>query len=316
MISPLQLGASLYVPATRPDLLAVGNRRKYPALRSVIFCTEDAILPRQVPEALNNLAAVLRRLDPSPLLCFVRVRNPAVLRQVLAMDGVRRLAGFVVPKATRHNLPEYLAAFKPDDHFRVMATLETVEVFDPAEMAALRNLLLRDADQRLLTLRVGGNDLLQLLGLRRPRERSIYATPLGPVIAHLVTVFRPYGFNLTGPVYEYLDRSRGLAREVRRDLACGLFGKGAVHPDQVPVIEAEYCVSDGELRAAERVVAADADAVFRLDGAMCEPATHRRWAESVIERARLYGVRPGGTRVRSPSTAGGNGVCPPGPPVG
>ena len=29
----LQLGASLYVPATRDDLLVIANRRKFPALR-------------------------------------------------------------------------------------------------------------------------------------------------------------------------------------------------------------------------------------------------------------------------------------------
>lgn len=292
MTSPLALGASLYVPATRPDLAAVAGGRKFPGLRSVVVCTEDAVHPRDLPAALDNLAAVLARHEPGAPRVFVRPRDPAVLRRVLAMPGARRLAGFVFPKVTRRNLGDYAAAFAPDDPFQFMATLETAEAFDAVEMRALRDVLLTDPyRRRLLSLRVGGNDLLQLLGLRRPRRGTIHATPLGPVIAQLVATFRPHGINLTGPVYEYLDDPRGLARETRRDLAGGLFGKTAVHPAQVPVIEAEYKVSARELREAERVLDPDAAAVFRHDGAMCEPATHRRWAEAIVERARLYGVR-------------------------
>ena len=67
MMSFMQLGASLYVPATRADLTAIGNHVKYPGLRSVIFCTEDAIRPDDVPRALNNLEAALRRFEPTPL---------------------------------------------------------------------------------------------------------------------------------------------------------------------------------------------------------------------------------------------------------
>jgi citrate lyase beta subunit len=188
-----------------------------------------------------------------------------------------------------------------------MVTLETADVFDPAEMAALRALLLRERCRRqVLSLRVGGNDLLQLLGLRRPRGRSIYATPLGPLIAQLVTTFRPHGLNLTGPVFEYLDSSDLLARETRKDLAHGLFGKSAIHPEQVPIIEAQYRVRAADLHAAERVLADEAPPVFRLQGAMCEPATHRRWAEAIHERAQLYGVRDAVVRPRLLPEANGH----------
>ena len=75
---------------------------------------------------------------------------------------------------------------------------------------------------RILALRIGGNDLLALLGLRRPRQMTIYRTPLGPVIGKLVTTFRPYGFVLTGPVFEHLDTPALLAQEVEEDLAHGM----------------------------------------------------------------------------------------------
>ena len=289
-LGALQLGASLYVPATRPDLCAVGNREKFPALRSVIFCTEDAVRRDELPRALGNLEAALPRFGPTPLLRFVRARDPHTLRRLAEMDAERRLAGFVLPKVTRRNFPEYLDALPADAPYQLMPTLETAEAFDPAEMAALRGLLLQEA-RRVLSLRVGGNDLLQLLGLRRPRNRLIYATPLGPLIAQLVTTFRPHGLNLTGPVYEYLGGHDLLAREARKDLARGLFGKSAIHPDQVPVIEAQYRVAARDLEAAEHILADGAAPVFRCQGAMCEPATPHAWARLTAERARLYGVR-------------------------
>jgi len=144
--------------------------------------------------------------------------------------------------------------------------------------------------RRILALRIGGNDLFSLLGMRRPRGRTVYQTPLALTISQLVTTFRPHGFHLTAPVFEYLDSPRLLEREVRADLAHGLFGKTAIHPRQVPIIEANYRVSARDLHMAEEILAHAALPVFRLHEAMCEPATHRPWAEMICARARLYGV--------------------------
>jgi citrate lyase beta subunit len=288
----LHLGASLYVPATRPDLAAIANRHRYPFLRSVIFCTEDAIRREDVPRALKNLQELLRQLDPVGLFRFVRVCSPAILKALLGLTGVDRLNGFVLPKCTRQNLGQYLSAFPGRHSFDLMPTLETVEAFDPVEMAALRNELLQHPQhERILSLRIGGNDLFGLLGMRRPRSVSVHRTLLGTVIAQLVTTFRPYGFNLTGPVFEYLDREDLLAEEVRGDLAQGLFGKAAIHPCQVPLIEAQYRVRSSDLHMAEQTLKESAPPVFRLHNAMCEPATHCRWAALIRERASIYGVK-------------------------
>ena len=60
----LRLGASLYVPATRTDLTAVANGERLGALRSVIFCTEDAVARDDVGIALDNLQQLLEELQP------------------------------------------------------------------------------------------------------------------------------------------------------------------------------------------------------------------------------------------------------------
>lgn len=285
-----ELGASLYLPATRTDLLQIVRGEKLSAVRSVIFCTEDSVHARDVAQAVENLRAPLAALHPAQQMRFVRVRNPAVLRQVLALPGVEQLDGFVLPKVTRSEFPEYLRLLRGTAHL-LMPTLETKEAFDEREMIGLRRVLDRDGlRERVLALRIGGNDLLSLLGMRRPRGRTLYQTSLGQVIARLVTTFKPSGFNLSAPVFEYLNDLETLQREVEEDLAHGLIGKTAIHPDQVPWIHACYRVHAADLEMAERILCEDAPAVFRMHDSMCEPATHRNWAQRLCKSAICFGL--------------------------
>ena len=284
------LGASLYVPSTHKHLLAIANGDRLQQLRSVIFCTEDAIAERDLSYALFNLSLALQTMaEHSATLRFVRVRNPEVLARVLNMPGAHKLSGFVLPKATRHNFASYFQLLGHTSHL-LMPTLETADVFDDAEMQQFcRCLMAPQVRPRILALRIGGNDLLALLGLRRPASATIYQTPLGPVIARLATTFRPHGFELTAPVFEYLSQPAWLDAEVAQDLAHGMLAKTAIHPDQVAQIERHYRVPACELELALRIVAPDSPAVFRMQHAMCEVATHASWAHRLIERARLFG---------------------------
>jgi citrate lyase beta subunit len=287
----VRLGASLYVPATRADLAEIGNGEKFRSLRSVIFCTEDAIRERDVDSALDKLERAFSELRPRDALRFVRARSPRVLARLLAMRHVERLDGFVLPKVTRHNVREYFELLPRDPAFEVMITLETREAFDMLEMQALRDLLLKEGmAERILAVRIGGNDLLNLLGIRRDPDFTVYETPLRQVIGQLAMIFRPYGFNLTGPVNECLNNAAVLAAEVALDLQHGLLGKTAIHPSQVEAIESHYRVSPEDLDLAESILDEDAPAVFRKRDRMCEPMTHRRWAEIIVERAQVFGL--------------------------
>ena len=298
----LALGATLYVPATRDDLTTVANGVRWPGLRSLIFCTEDAVAPDSVARSVANLAAMLGGLAPHGPRRFIRVRDAEVLARMLALDGIERIDGFVLPKVTAATLPAYLDAFGGDRRFWLMPTLETAEAFDQAAMAALRGVLTDGAVRpRILCLRIGANDLMRCLGVRRSPLATIYDTAIGPTIAMLAGTFRPFGFGLSGPVFEGLDQPEVLAREVALDLGYGLMGKTAVHPAQVPVIEHGYRVTAGDVEAAERILAPDADAVFRLNAAMCEPATHGVWARSILARRRLFGETADGPATAAPA---------------
>jgi citrate lyase beta subunit len=291
MLDAYQLGASLYVPALHPKLDAVLGRREYPALKSVIVCTEDAVADHELDSALRQLQEVLASVSVVPgMLRFVRVRNPAVMRQVLAMPGSERLDGFVLPKITLQTLPLYTKLLR-GNHRWLMPTLETPEVFEPDAMRALRAALLRpEVRDRVFALRIGGNDLLRVLGMRRPRGVTLYDTPLGALLAQLALTFGSHGFALTAPVFDFLDDDILLAQETRRDIAYGFCGKTAIHPTQIPIIETMFKVTAVELGAARRLVEPNCPAVFKLDGAMYEAAVHRPWAQRVIVQAMHFGI--------------------------
>lgn len=294
MMSAMTLGATLYMPCTRHDLFErLFGPTAVAGLRSAVLCLEDAVLDRDVPAAMAHLAALLRRIAqreaaPGDPIVFIRPRHGTMLEHILHLPGIERIQGFVLPKAHADNMPAYLSLPYAAGH-RLMPTLETRETLDPYELRRLRDQLLAVQD-RVLALRIGGNDLLQTMGLRRVEGRTAYDGPLGAVIGMLVSSFAPWGFALSAPVFERFGDTALLREEVQRDVEHGLFTKSAIHPDQVAVIQAALAVPSHQWREAQAILAADSAAVFAHHGVMCEPSTHRGWAERILARADAFGV--------------------------
>ena len=160
-------------------------------------------------------------------------------------------------------------------------------------MIRLRDLLLSQGwAEQTITLRIGGNDLMNALGVRRRPGQTLYEGPLAATIGQLVGIFRPYGLSLSSPVYEVFSDLKTLAREIEQDLDYGLTGKTIVHPMQLATVLEAFRVSATDYAEAQAILQPDAPAVFQMNGRMAEPATHRHWAAQVLRRAELYGVIP------------------------
>jgi len=256
------------------------------------FCTEDAVADSDIAQSLRHLRACLKDFADLPdKYRFIRVRNPEILTQLLDLPDINKIDGFVLPKFNENNFHAYFGQLQGYD-FKIMPTLETKEVFNTAAMTALREELLReDIFPHILTLRIGGNDLMNLLGIRRPRAFTLYQTPMANVIANLAGIFKPYGFALSAPVFEYLNDTVTLQQEIHYDLAYGLTGKTAIHPMQISAIEACYAVERDDYEMALSLCDPNAPAVFKMHDAMCEVATHQQWAQSILNRQRCYGVQ-------------------------
>lgn len=295
-VSPFALGATLYMPATRNDLLDIVFGEKLRGLRSLVVCLEDAVSECDVDTALANLQQLLTaigvrggRPEFGPLV-FVRPRDSGMALMLAQWPLMRHVDGFVMPKLTLKNLKQWHDAVNGSELF-LMPTLETKEVFDPSAMVDLRDAMLETVRERIIALRIGGNDLMGCLGLRRNPNTNIYLTPMGYVIPMLVGVMGSAGFSLTAPVFEQLHSPELLVEELALDMAHGLVGKTAIHPAQVVTIHRALQVGIDDLNSARAILSESAPAVFQFNGAMCEPATHLKWATNMVERARWHGVR-------------------------
>lgn len=295
-ISPFALGATLYMPATRPDITDVVMGRKLPELRSVVICLEDAVAESDIVYALQDLRNVLQRVgqlngrpENGPLV-FVRPRDAAMAAVLNDWPEIRWIDGFVVPKLTLSNMSDWQRAVT-NPALALMPTLETKEVYSPNAMAELGEALKLELGERIIALRIGGNDLMGCLGLRRNPATTLYQTPMGYVIPMLAGILGAQGFSLTAPVFEQISTPELLRDELSLDIAHGLVGKTAIHPSQIRVIQEGFRVSIDDLNCAKLIVNDTAPAVFKHGDAMCEPATHYHWASKIIERAQWHGVK-------------------------
>ncbi|MBP2280417.1 citrate lyase beta subunit [Psychrobacter sp. PL19] len=307
---PYQLGASLYMPATRQDIWQVIKRDKLPTINSIIICLEDAVSHSDVELALTRLQALLniwashvnsinepsaladiQTQQPTRPLVFVRPRNPMMLQNLADFEHIDLIDGFVMPKVDMYSLSNWrMACQNLSTDQLLMPTLETAALFDPHHNQELAIAFKEAFSQPIFALRIGGNDLFAALRLRRPKDSIIYDTPIGTLIYQLLGCFVPHGFYLSAPVFEYLDQPMLFMQELTRDVSLGLVGKTVIHPSQITLVQQAYCVPLSMLDEAQAILHSEAKAVFKYNNTMLEPATHRAWAHEVVNRSEVFGV--------------------------
>ena len=296
-LHPYHLGASLYMPATRTDIWQIITRQKIPDIHSIIICLEDAINETDVPIALNNIKELLQTWhnNPPPArpLVFIRPRHTAMLRQLSDFAHIHHIDGFVLPKVDMVSLADWRYACQNLNHQQfIMPTLETALVFGSAHNHELAIAFSEGFDQQILAVRVGGNDLLSCLRMRRLPNVTLYESPLGSLLYRLLGVFVPHGFYLSSPVFEYLDKPALFAQELKTDVALGLVGKTIIHPTQIAMVTDAFRVCQQEYKQACAILDKNAKAVFKQDNTMLEPATHKAWANEIIARKNVFGLQP------------------------
>ena len=79
-LSPWNLGATLYMPATREDIADAVLHGKIPGLRSLVICLEDAVSEADIPVALKNLEHLLHELSNSMSSLASGVHSPPACR--------------------------------------------------------------------------------------------------------------------------------------------------------------------------------------------------------------------------------------------
>lgn len=309
------VGPLLYCPANNPTVAASIMSRRFGDRFSLALCLEDTIADAHVAEAEAILARTLSRLyrhaaEHGPRLpkIFIRVREPQQIGRLtlLLKESLSVVTGFIFPSFSPDNADDYIHAVLAANEHRqeplyMMPIYESrclVDLRSRYEILYLLKERLRQAEELVLNIRVGGNDLCNIFGFRRPACASIHK--IGPVASILSDIVTVYGtdYVVSGPVWEYYsgpDWRQGLAAETADDKLCGFIGKTVIHPDQIPVVNAAYRVSSADLadarsildwdRSAHSLVAADPKGE-RMD----EYKTHCSWAVKTLFLAQAFGI--------------------------
>lgn len=304
MYSPVKLHGSI-VDALRDE--------SYPRPFSLAFCLEDTVSEDAVEAAENDLFSILRQIGEEkkksdfylPLI-FVRIRSPKQLKQLSERYAPLRdvLTGFILPKFFIDNCDEYVSVIgeQMDYGYWYMPIFESEDMVPLhtryADLALVKEKL-QPVSKRILNIRVGGNDLSNVFGLRRSVKQSIYdVRPVSNLLIDVLTVFSP-DYIVSGPVWEYYAGEgwdEGLRHETELDLANGFIGKTVIHPNQIPVVNEVLKVRRADYEDAKKILNWEQNQTWLVSASaegtrMNEYKTHWRWAEKILFLARNYGVK-------------------------
>jgi citrate lyase subunit beta/citryl-CoA lyase len=273
----MRLRSLLFVPGDRPDRMQKALTSGADAL---ILDLEDAVLPDAKPAARAAVAAFLA--NPRTLPIFVRVNPLGVLTdEDLAAIVPHKPDGIVLPKAEGGacvvDLDARLTALGNTDAKILPIATET-----PKAVFALGSY--GGTSKRLCGLTWGAEDLPAAIGAVTARLPDGSFTPPYEMLRSL-TLFGAHaaGTAAIETVYPALKDEAGLSAYAARGRRDGFSGMLAIHPAQVPVINAAFTPSEAEIAWARRVVEAFARGagVLQLDGRMLD-APHLKQAQALL----------------------------------
>ncbi|MBB5790631.1 HpcH/HpaI aldolase/citrate lyase family protein [Jiangella mangrovi] len=231
----------LYVPADRPD-------RAVKALASsadvVILDLEDAVAPSAKDTARSAVEPVLAGVDGRDVQ--VRVNAPSTPWGVADLELLAGLPPSVSVRVPKVSSPDDVASVRSVAGDRpVHVLLETAAGVEAAYAIA--------SAPGVASIGLGEADLASDLGLSGPgvsegldwcRQRLVVAARAAGLPAPAMAVWTD------------LADGAGLAASCVRGRGLGFVGRAAIHPRQLPVIEAAFRPSAAEIAAATEVVEA------------------------------------------------------------
>ena len=229
----------------------------------VLLDLEDAV-PPDIKDRAREMVAAVAGARP----CWVRVNRP---RSELCQRDLEALAGSAlglrIPKVESAEEVAWVAERAPD--VPLDCTIESARgVLAAYEIASAPACAL---------LSFGGLDLAVDLGLGGGGDETLFAR------SYLVTAARAAGKPPPSDgVHPLLDDDDGLRKEAEAARRLGFFGKSALHPRQVPIINAVFAPTPEELAWANKVLSA-----FEASGGAATRTADGEFVDlPVAERAR------------------------------
>lgn len=308
------VGALLYTPATNKKIINSLKKEAFAKPFSLAFCLEDTIHDDFVEIAEEQLIDTLNSIQREKALSdffmpniFVRIRSPKQLSEIYARlePFSDILTGFIFPKISTQNVDEYVRIVlevneNSDKKFFIMPIIEDSSIVyldkRTETLCSLKESLSK-IEEYILNIRVGGNDLCNVFGIRRKSDETIYdILPIASVLSDIVTVFGK-DYVISAPVWEYYDGEnwdKGLQNEIKRDILCGFTGKTVIHPKQIEIVNNSYKVLRSDYEDAKSIVGWDSDSFVSSSSKkerMNEYKVHYNWAINILHLAKIYGIK-------------------------
>jgi citrate lyase subunit beta / citryl-CoA lyase len=283
-MSGIGLRSLLFVPGDRPERMrkALGS-----GADALILDLEDSVALDAKARARKEVSAFLEEAGRKGPALFVRVNPLDVVLTDADLDAIveARPTGIMLPKAegaaSITDLDARLRARGDEQALILPIVTETPKaLFRLGEYADVR--------ERLAGLTWGAEDLPAAVGAPTARHADGSYTPPYEV-ARALTLFAASAAEVPPieTVYPAIRDLDGLAAYAERGARDGFQGMMAVHPDQVPVINAAFTPSAEEIARAQAVVDAFAAnpgaGVLALDGKMID-RPHLKRAQALLDR--------------------------------
>lgn len=290
-MTPGVMRSKLFVPGSRPELFAKAMAGDADALSIDL---EDAVDESRKRAARAAVAAFLRSL-PADRTKTIIVRVNGLATEHFEAD-VEAIAG---PGLDLINVP---MTDSGEDVRKAAATIARIErangiaqpigILANVETAKAFRLAaeIAGADKRVAGLQLGFGDLLEPLAIDRYDPAVVLHFQLGLRLAA-----GEAGVFAYDSAFADVKDTAALKREAETARRLGYLGKSAIHPSQVPIINAAFRPSDEEIAHSLRVVAAARDAgargvgAYMVDGKMVDAPFVTR-AEAIVALARRLGL--------------------------
>jgi citrate lyase subunit beta / citryl-CoA lyase len=248
---------------------------------AVIFDLEDSVAPEQKATAREILKALPKRSNGPEWWVRVNPLGSEYHKDDLKLIGSAYVHGIVLPKAESGADVTQLAHRTGNIPIHAIVTETAASLFGL--------LSYRDPKSPLVAMSWGAEDLSAALGASSKYDDDgslsfTYRLARSLCLAGAAAA----GVQPVDGVFADLKDEKGLKAEAQAAAREGFTGKLAIHPAQVPVINAAFTPSREEVRHAEEIVAAfeahpDAG-VLSVNGKMVD-RPHLLQARRVLERA-------------------------------
>ncbi|MER9434223.1 CoA ester lyase [Mesorhizobium sp. M0618] len=266
----------------------------------VIVDLEDSVAPHNKALAREVAARfILERRAQTGSAIYVRVND---LSTALTDDDLAALVpakpdGIMLPKSNSGQDVQHLSAklrVREAENGLADGAIKILPIITETPAGVLAAATYAGTSARLAGLTWGAEDLSAAIGARNARDEHGRYTD---VFRHARTMTilaagaaEVEAIDTVFPNFRDMAAFEAECTEAERD---GFTGKMAIHPDQVPVINAAFTPSVDAVRQSAAIVAAFAAAgspgVVSIDGRMFD-RPHLRLAERLLARAKAAGV--------------------------